>query len=425
MVKKGNIVHSQSYCPFSKGSLQKKNIIFSFTERDINKNHELKLSLFTKFSVSISPDLLIDFTLINYKMLKNWILLSFLLLLASPMSAQGQDMEADSVYEFRFVPQKDMFFVPYGKNRAELERLSQTISRYRREIADGSLPLYVDGYCSSRAGGEAENMAVARLRSNRVKSELILRQGMTEKCFITRNHAKGGDYVTVKVILQALPEEEAKGTGKAAATRAVSAVPKSVEDLPGQKADKQTPPSDGPEATDARSAMHPAADGGDKTRYAFALRANLLRWATLTPDLGKEWRINRNIGSLVNASWTSWSWDDKNRRYALWKVSPEVRYYMGKEKRGYLGAMYHTGEFNYKLGETGRQGDYQGGGITGGYQLKLNRALSLDFHAGLGYTRAEYDKYKVMENVRVRQGSEKKDYWGINQLGVTLVWKIY
>lgn len=157
--------------------------------------------------------------------------------------------------------------------------------------------------------------------------------------------------------------------------------------------------------------------------YTLALRANLLRWATLTPDVGVEWRVDRNWGVLANGTWTSWSWDNKNRRYALWKVSPEVRYYIGKEKQGYLGAMYHIGEFNYKLGDTGKQGNYQGGGITGGWQLPLNRSLSLDFHATLGYTHADYDKYNVTEGVRVHQGSDSKNYWGINQLGVTLVWK--
>ena len=154
------------------------------------------------------------------------------------------------------------------------------------------------------------------------------------------------------------------------------------------------------------------------------LRANLLHWVTLTPDLGLEWRVHRHVSILVNGSWTSWSWDNKSRRYALWKVSPEVRYYLGKQGKGFLGVLYHTGEFHYKLGKTGRQGDYQGGGLTGGYLLDLNRALSLDFHAGLGYTRSEYDQYKVVESTRVRQGSETKNYWGINQLGVTLVWKL-
>ena len=40
--------------------------------------------------------------------------------------------------------------------------------------------------------------------------------------------------------------------------------------------------------------------------YCLSVRANLLRWATLTPDIGIEWRINRNIGIVVNGSWTSW-----------------------------------------------------------------------------------------------------------------------
>lgn len=159
--------------------------------------------------------------------------------------------------------------------------------------------------------------------------------------------------------------------------------------------------------------------------YHFALRANLLRWATLTPDLGIEWRINRDWSVLVNGSWTSWSWDNKDRKYALWEIAPEVHYYIGKEKRGYVGAMYKAGSFNYKLSETGKQGDIMGGGITGGYVLRLNRTLSMDFSLGLGYIHADYDKYVVIDGVRVRRGSETKNWWGPVSAGVTLVWKLF
>ena len=156
-----------------------------------------------------------------------------------------------------------------------------------------------------------------------------------------------------------------------------------------------------------------------------SLRANLLRWATLTPDLGLEWRICPSWGIAVNGSWTSWSWSDKDRRYALWEVAPEVRYYMGEKKAWYLGAMFKAGQFNYKLSETGKQGDLMGGGITGGYQLRLNRALSLDFNLGLGYLNADYEKYEVIDGVRVRRGNETKDWWGPINAGVTLVWKLF
>ena len=160
------------------------------------------------------------------------------------------------------------------------------------------------------------------------------------------------------------------------------------------------------------------------TAPKLSLRANLLRWATLTPDLGLEWRINRDWGILVNGSWTSWSWNDGDRRYALWEVAPEVRYYLGSEKLGYLGAMYKAGEFNYKLGTTGRQGNLMGGGIMGGYLLRLNNAISLDFSLGVGYLRADYDKYLLIDGVRVKRGSETKNWWGSVSAGVTLVWNV-
>ena len=115
-----------------------------------------------------------------------------------------------------------------------------------------------------------------------------------------------------------------------------------------------------------------------------------MRWATLTPDLGLEWRICPSCGIAVNGSWTSWTWSDKDRRYALWEVAPEIRYYMGEKKAWYLGAMFKAGQFNYKISETGKQGDLMGGGITTGYQLRLNKALTLDFNLGLGYLNADY-----------------------------------
>lgn len=156
----------------------------------------------------------------------------------------------------------------------------------------------------------------------------------------------------------------------------------------------------------------------------FSLRANLLRWATLTPDVGLEWRVNGLWGILVNGSWTSWSWNGKDRRHALWEISPEVRHYMGKEKRGYVGAMYKAGEFNYKFSATGRQGELMGGGITGGYGLRLNDALSLDFSLAVGCLHADYEQYEVQDGVRVRQGKESKNWWGPVGVGVTLVWTI-
>lgn len=352
----------------------------------------------------------------------------WLMTVTFPVIAQ---QKTDTVYTFRFVPQKDMFYVPWNGNDTELARLLECIENNKTTILDGKLPLLVDGYCNS-LGSEAENLATAKIRANRVKSELIIRAEIKEENFITRNHATEGDFVTVRLTVPV------KGT---AATDAEARRKAETERLEAEKrAEQERLAEEQHKAEEARLAAEKAeaekaaqqntlADTPSETKittdYHLSLRANLLRWATLTPDLGVEWRICPSWGIAVNGSWTSWTWSDKDRRYALWEVAPEIRYYMGEKKAWYLGAMFKAGQFNYKLSETGKQGDLMGGGITAGYQLRLNKALTLDFNLGLGYLNADFEKYEVIDGVRVRCGNETKNWCGPINAGVTLVWKLF
>ena len=75
-----------------------------------------------------------------------------------PLSAQEK---GDTVYTFRFVSDRDMFYVPYSGNDTELVRLEECIGNHRTDILDGKLPLYVDGY-STAGQDEAENLAMSR-----------------------------------------------------------------------------------------------------------------------------------------------------------------------------------------------------------------------------------------------------------------------
>ena len=364
----------------------------------------------------------------------------WLMTVTFPVIAQ---QKTDTTYTFRFVPQKDMFYVPWNGNDTELARLLECIENSKATIFNGKLPLLVDGYCNS-LGGEAENLATAKIRANRVKSELITRAKIKEENFITHNHATEGDFVTVRLTVPvketAVTDAEAEARRKAEAERLETE----------KRAEQERLAEEQRKAEEARLAAEPTVAGRRERQkaeaekaalqnalagtlsdikitndYHLSLRANLLRWATLTPDLGLEWRICPSWGIAVNGSWTSWSWSDKDRRYALWEVAPEVRYYMGEKKAWYLGAMFKTGQFNYKLSETGKQGDLMGGGITAGYQLRLNKALALDFNLGLGYLNADFEKYEVIDGVRVRRGNETKDWCGPINAGVTLVWKLF
>ena len=346
-----------------------------------------------------------------------------LLLPALPAVAQER---TDTTYVFRFVPTDDMFYVPFSDNETELERLETCVEKYYDEIRAGFMPLRVDGYSNSESDHQT-NLQTARLRSNRVKSELIARQGLTEDCFITKNHAGKGDYVTVRLTIPkdetppVTPKEEEKSTTLNEKAKSDTAPVNKEKETPAEDPQAQPVQTEQPSVSNAVQTEESLPTG--EVGGAISLRANLLRWATFTPDLGIEWRINRLWGILVHGSWTSWSWNGKDRRYALWEVSPEVRYFMGKEKLGYIGAMYKAGAFNYKLSATGKQGDLMGGGITGGYQLRLNDVLSLDFNLAVGCLHADYEKYEVIDGVRVRQGEESKNWWGPINAGVTLVWQ--
>ena len=362
----------------------------------------------------------------------------WLMTVTFPVIAQ---QKTDTTYTFRFVSQKDMFYVPWNGNDTELARLLECIENSKATIFNGKLPLLVDGYCNS-LGGEAENLATAKIRANRVKSELITRAKIKEENFITHNHATEGDFVIVRLTVPAKETAamEAEARRRAEAERLETETRAEQE----RRAEEQR------KAEEARLAAEPTVAGRRERQKAEAekdalqnalagtlsdikitndyhlfLRANLLRWAILTPDLGVEWRICPSWGIAVNGSWTSWTWSDKDRRYALWEVAPEIRYYMGEKKAWYLGAMFKAGQFNYKISETGKQGDLMGGGITAGYQLRLNKALALDFNLGLGYLNADFEKYEVIDGVRVRCGNETKNWCGPINAGVTLVWKLF
>lgn len=401
------------------------------------------------------------------KFIKGILLSVLLAVTVIPLSAQ--EKPDSTAYRFRFMAHKDMFFTPWSGNGRELDRLIAAIDENRSAIEAGRMYLLVTSYGTD--GSEEQSAAqVAKTRRNRVKSELIVRGKVKESHFVTDQsfdeaYTDDSEEQMRNIVIVTLPApvvKVAEIAGEEAAAK-VEAYNKEVsgetereriaaEKAKAEQAQKEKAEQERIAAVIAREkaeaerivkeqaaaeqaerdrlaaeeqARLKAEEAAKATPYHFSLRANLLRWATLTPDLGVEWRVNRHIGVAVNGSWTSWTWQDKGRRYALWEVNPEVRYYIGKEKRGYIGAMYKAGSFNYKLSDTGKQGDLMGGGITGGYQLKLNNALSMDFSLGLGCIHADYEKYLVIDGVRVRQGKDTKNWWGPTSAGVTLVWTIF
>ena len=370
----------------------------------------------------------------------------------------------DTTYIFRFVPNDDMFYVPWNGNDRSLHQLLNILEKNKKQLQAGQMYISVSSYAAS-ANDILTSERMAYIRNNRIKSELITQGGLTEQMFVTdrailSSYGKEKLRNVVVVTFPASVEKVAEIAGIEAARRVenynkersgkaererlfieqaarekaeaerLAKEQAAREHLAAQeKARKQAETerlAAEREEKERAETERLAAEAAAKAKaHSLSLRANLLRWGTLTPDLGVEWRLNRHVGILVNGSYTSWTWNSNDHRYALWEIAPEARYYIGKEKRGYIGAIYKAGSFNYKLSEIGKQGNLMGGGLTGGYQLKLNKALNLDFSLALGCLHADYDKYIVIDGIRVRQGKETKNWWGPISAGVTLVWNVF
>ena len=355
--------------------------------------------------------------------LKKLLLLNLLALLLI-VPCYGQSVDDEQVVTFQFRAKGDMFSISVVDNRNELQRLNDLVKQYRSQIESGKMPVYINGYCTSMSS-EDENLFTARIRSNRVKTQLIVIQKLKEPHFITYNQAieyqGNGDIVTVTL---RIPQEEVVLTYSAAPQEEEAQTVQTEE-----VAQSQVPES-GPQASGEPQMIEETYSitysQHTTKQQPFSLRTNLLHWLAGVPNAGFEYQPNENLGLLFNGGWSHWTGKTADKQHRIWYISPEVRYYLGNTKHWYLGLEGHAGQFNLKLNDTGRQFDFLGGGLTGGYKLQLSRVFDLDFNLGFGYTQLkDYEKYTQTNGVYVRtQPTETKDYWGLTQAGVSLVWKI-
>ena len=351
-----------------------------------------------------------------------------LCLCAASYGQQGND---EKTFTFRFVVGDDMFYIPWSGNALQLKALYDVVERYRSEIVSGKMPVYVDGYSSSRHSRDG-NLGLAFVRANRVKSELITHKGLVEDNFITKNYTTaytGADgvrhtdmvVVTLRIPVRVEPRGETvteRPRREEPAVEAVKEEPRRQEPVVAQEQEQAVA---APPATDPWK--HP---------YRFAVRTNLLYDALLVPTLGLEWRVSRNVGIKLDGGLSRWG-GNTGKVQKIWFQNPEVRRYMGATKRFYLGVGGNYAKYNaygYLLGklwpdDTGYQGKLWNAGLTAGYQVPLSRSFALDFNIGLGYTKLEYDSFWMQNDTRVYKAKDKsKNFWGPTQAGINLIWTI-
>jgi hypothetical protein len=344
----------------------------------------------------------------------NRILITALLSATCSLAVQAQ--QATETVVFKFKARNNMFFL--RGNETEIERLYSFTDRYHAEITGGQMPVRVDGYCS--------DLKIARIRSNRIKSQLIMKKRLKEEHFITRNHA-GSHHGEKDVVVVSFIVKDFKSSKDLKNSKDL----KSSQDTKETEQPVEQPkpqPVEQPqfvEQPQPETGEMPVQTSVSENRRKFSLRTNLLYWAVATPNLGIEWKPSSRTGILVNGAYSHWVWNSDSKQHRTWLVQPEIRRYPGESRRWFAGVEAHAGEFNFKFGDTGYQGEAFGGGITGGYRLQLSKHLDMDFSLGLGYTHLKYDTYYRSNNVMVRRESGvKKNLFAPTQAGVSIIWNL-
>jgi hypothetical protein len=172
----------------------------------------------------------------------------------------------------------------------------------------------------------------------------------------------------------------------------------------------------------------------------FTIKSNLLYGAIArSPNIAFEVGLNRNTTLNLSAGYNWFNLTgrrDDNKKLNHWLIQPELRYFIEERLNGhYIGvhslfAHYNIGghERPMLLGKGSKDyryfGNAYGGGLSYGYQLRLSQSFGVEFTAGVGYIRMNYDKYGCKSCANKLTEGETRNYLGPSKAGISLIFFI-
>jgi len=167
-----------------------------------------------------------------------------------------------------------------------------------------------------------------------------------------------------------------------------------------------------------------------------AINTNLLYDATMSMNLGMEFKLSNTSTFKLPVTYNPWTFDN-NEKFKFILVQPEWRWWLCEAFTGhFFGIHAHYAYFN--VGGVGNilgiplsdymshhrfQGWLAGGGLTYGYQFFLAPRWSLEASLGIGYAYMNYDTYYCEECGKLIS-RDHKNYFGPTQAGISLIYFI-
>lgn len=126
-----------------------------------------------------------------------------------------------------------------------------------------------------------------------------------------------------------------------------------------------------------------------------ALRTNVVDWATLSPNLTLETRLNKRLSLGMGFVGNPFKVDVFDTRFQNLRFQPELRYWFNRPMaRHFAGVAGLAGVYNWHHKEDIRKGDIFGLGLTYGYAVVLGKRWNVEFTAGIGFARTRYFSFE-------------------------------
>jgi hypothetical protein len=163
------------------------------------------------------------------------------------------------------------------------------------------------------------------------------------------------------------------------------------------------------------------------------VKTNLPYLLTTTPNIGIEYAFARNFSFELTGGYNPFKFGE-DARLKHWVVWPELRYWTYESLNGHffgfhgVGGGFNVGGWDLginklsKLKDKRVQGSAYGAGISYGYAWIIENRWTIEFTAGVGVARIDYDSYSI--NSGAQTGTGNKKYIGPTKGAISIVYTI-
>lgn len=158
------------------------------------------------------------------------------------------------------------------------------------------------------------------------------------------------------------------------------------------------------------------------------VKTNVPAWALLWINVQGEIDIDRHWSFMLPIYYSGFNYFHSTRKYRTFTVLPEFRYWFRPDNQGFFvgvhgGISYYNCSFDgqYRYQDHDKDTPAYGGGIAAGFRFApfRNKRWKVEFSAGMGYYRLDYDKFlNIKWGPRVDR--KKKNLFCLDQIALSI-----